>query len=79
MNLFTGVTHQTPAETPETWADLKPSGRSFVYYEGIALTPAQVKQLTEDYKKEGLSPQFRGRDYVIAKNSPLYGHGSGQL
>jgi len=69
--LMQGMTHQAPGEKGETWADLRPSGRVFVYHETLLL-PADIEDLALEYKKAELSPQFRGRDYEIMKNSPLY-------
>jgi hypothetical protein len=69
--LMQGMIHQAPGERPETWTELKPSGRVFVYSETNLLQSA-INTLTKEYEKEGLSPQFRSRDYEILRNSPLY-------
>ena len=60
-----------PGYKPESWDELTFSGRVYIYHETYLL-PDRIKTLTEEYEKEGLSPQFRGRDYLIMKNSPLY-------
>jgi len=69
--MFSSIKQQRPSEREESAADLKDSGRVFVYHESYLL-PSRVDELTEEYIKVGLSPQFRGRDYQIMRNSPLY-------
>jgi hypothetical protein len=69
--LMQGIVHRAPGEKAETRDELKPSGRLYVYHE-TRMLPDQIDELTKEYKKEGLSPQFRGRDYEIMRNSPLY-------
>ncbi len=69
--LMEAIVHQKPGEAAETWAELKFSGRIYIYHE-TRMLPKKVELLMKDYKEKGLSPQFRGRDYEIMKNSPLY-------
>jgi hypothetical protein len=69
--LMRGMIHQAPGERPENWEELKASGRIFVYSE-TNLLQSDIESLTKEYEKEGLSPQFRSRDYEILRNSPLY-------
>lgn len=71
MSLMKRMIHQAPAEHAETYDELLFSGRIYVYHETYLL-PSRVDSLREEYKKQNLSPQFRGRDYLIMKNSPLY-------
>ena len=60
-----------PGETAETWDELSFSGRIYVYHE-TRLLPARLKTLKEEYEKLDLSPKFRGWEYLIMRNSPLY-------
>jgi hypothetical protein len=69
--MLPSIYQQRPGEREESAADLKDSGRVFVYHESYLL-PSRIDELTQEYKKVGLSPQFRGRDYLILRNSPLY-------
>jgi hypothetical protein len=69
--LMQGIVHQAPGEHPETWAQLTRSTRLYVYHETQMLR-TDIDLLVADYQKEGLAPQFRGRDYEILRNSPLY-------
>jgi hypothetical protein len=70
-SLMQGMIHQAPGEKAESWDELKPSGRVYVYHE-TKMLPDKINELTEEYKKDGLSPLFRGHDYEIMRNSPLY-------
>lgn len=70
-SLLPGVIHKLPGEQSETWAELKPSGRVYVYHE-TPLLDSELTELTEQYKQRGLSPQFRSKEYEILRNSPLY-------
>lgn len=69
--LLKSVKHSSPGYKPESWDELTFTGRVYIYYETFLL-PEHIETLTKEYEKEGLSPQFRGRDYLIMKNSPLY-------
>lgn len=69
--LLKAIKHTPPGYKSESWDELTFSGRVYIYHETFLL-PERIETLTEEYKKEGLSPQFRGRDYLIMKNSPLY-------
>ena len=70
-SLMEGMVVQFPGELPETFDALKFSGRIYIYHETYLL-PNRIDSLMKEYKKKNLSPQFRGRDYLIMKNSPLY-------
>jgi hypothetical protein len=70
-SLLPGITHKLPGERSETWAELKPSGRVYVYHE-TPLLDSELAELTTQYEQRGLSPQFRSKDYEILRNSPLY-------
>lgn len=70
-SLMKGMIYHAPGEKEESYDELKFSGRLYIYHE-TRLLSSQIDSLTEDYKKHGLSPQFRGRDYLIMKNSPIY-------
>lgn len=70
-NLFKAIINTPPGNKSTSWDELTFSGRVYIYHETFLL-PARIETLTEEYEKEGLSPQFRGRDYLIMKNSPLY-------
>jgi hypothetical protein len=53
-----------PGETSQTWsAELTFTGRVFIYYEDL-LSLTQLAALEQLYKQRGLSPQFRGHDYL---------------
>lgn len=69
--LMEGMIRQAPGEKPESFHELAFSGRIYMYHERYLL-PDRIQTLTEKYKMANLSPMFRGRDYLIMKNSPLY-------
>ncbi len=71
-SLMKAMIHQTPGSKPESWDELSFSGRIYLYHE-THLLPDRIDTLTEEYNNSDLHPQFRGRDYLIMKNSPLYG------
>lgn len=70
-SLMEGMLVQFPGESAETFDELKFSGRIYIYHETY-LIPARIESLMKEYQDRNLSPQFRGRDYLIMKNSPLY-------
>jgi hypothetical protein len=70
-SLMQGLKYHAPGSKVESWDELTFSGRVYIYHEAY-LSPEQIDSLVEEYKKQGLSPQFRGRDYLIMKNSPLF-------
>lgn len=69
--LMHGMVYQPPGERDERYDELKFSGRIYIYHETYLL-PERIDVLVKEYGKKGLSPQFRGRDYEIIRNSPLY-------
>ena len=71
MTLMEGMKDSRPGVIGESYAELVFTGRIYIYHETYLL-PNKINSLLEDYKKNGLSPQFRGRDYHIMKNSPIY-------
>jgi hypothetical protein len=70
-SLLRGMIYHAPGSKEESYADLIFSGRVYIYHETYLL-PDKINTLLEEYNKQDLSPQFRGRDYLIMKNSPLY-------
>jgi len=70
-SLMKGIINQAPGSRAESWDELSFSGRIYLYHE-THLLPDRIDTLMEEYKKEGLSPQFRSREYLLMKNSPLY-------
>lgn len=70
-SLMEGMVVQFPGESSETFDELKFSGRIYIYHETYLL-PARIDSLMKEYQNKNLSPQFRGRDYLIMRNSPLY-------
>lgn len=73
-SLMKGIIHQAPGSKAESWDELSFSGRIYIYHE-TRLLPDRIQTLMEEYRKADLHPQFRGRDYLIMKNSPLYEEG----
>jgi hypothetical protein len=70
-SLMEGMAVQFPGESPETFDELKFSGRIYLYHETYLL-PDRIDSLKKEYENKKLFPQFRGRDYLIMRNSPLY-------
>ena len=70
--LFESIFSQMPGEKAENLKDLVFTGRVYIYHETYLL-PERIEELTKAYEMENLSPYFRSKDYVIMKNSPLYG------
>ncbi len=70
-SLMEGMVVQFPGERSEAFDELKFSGRIYIYHETYLL-PDQIDPLMKEYKNKNLSPLFRGRDYLIMRNSPLY-------
>ena len=56
----------SPGIQPVNTKELKFSGRVFIYHESHLFEP-QKRELYALYEKQGLSPQFRGIDYLIEK------------
>ncbi len=71
QSLLKGMKSTIPGAQIETFDELIFSGRIYIYHETYLL-PRRVEALTAKYKEHSLSPQFRGRDYLIMKNSPIY-------
>ena len=70
-SLMKGMINQAPGSKAESWDELSFSGRIYLYHE-THLLPDRIETLMNEYKKEGLSPQFRSREYLLMRNSPLY-------
>lgn len=62
---------QPPDETNKTFGKLVFTRRVYIYHETYLL-PKRIEVILEEYRKEGLAVEFRGREYEIIKNSPLY-------
>jgi len=69
--LLEGMIYHRPGDREESWAELVFAGRIYIYHETHMLRE-KIDTLVAAYKKEGLSPQFRSKDYLIMRNSPLY-------
>ena len=65
------MVYNPPGERAERYDELTFSGRVYIYHE-TNLLPDRIDTLLEIYHKNGLSPQFRSRDYEMIRNSPLY-------
>ncbi len=55
-----------PGMRPVNVSELKFSGRVFIYHEDLVLE-VQKRELYTLYEKHGLSPQFRGSEYLFKK------------
>jgi hypothetical protein len=62
----TMVEMSAPGIQPVNSAELKFSGRIFIYHE-YPILEAQKRELFALYEKHGLSPQFRGSEYLFSK------------
>lgn len=70
-NLFEGMIYHPPGEKEQKYSELAPSTVVYIYHE-THLLESQVNELIAQYNKEHLYPYFRGPDYLIMRNSPLY-------
>lgn len=49
------------------------TGRVIIYHDRLLLD-RQINELKLELEKNGADPIFRGADYAVARNSPIYGH-----
>jgi hypothetical protein len=66
-----GIKHTQPGYKEESWDQLSFSGRVYVYHE-THLLQDRINELTKEYQKAGLSPQFRGKEYRLIKVGEMF-------